>query len=95
MIVIPQDKASQLIRVAQRRQRAINQPDDLADSYLRRSTAQFVAAFCAPYAFHHAGIPQFNQDQLQKLFRQIPFGGDVSNLDNLVLMLTRKRHHRL
>jgi len=62
MIGIPQDKAAQLFRVAQRRQRAINQPNNLADSYLGRCTAELIAALSAPYAFNHAGISQFNQD---------------------------------
>ena len=62
MIGIPQDEASQLIRVAQRRQRAINQPDDLADSDLGRWTAELIAALGATHAFNQAGISEFNQD---------------------------------
>jgi hypothetical protein len=95
MMRIPQNKAPQFLCIAKGRQRTVDQANNLAEPYLRRSPAEPVAALCTPHALHQSGIPQFNQDQFEKLSRQITISSDLPDLECSLLIVTRQRHHRL
>jgi len=56
---------------------AVNQANDLAEFDLGGRTAQTIAALGAANAFDDAGVLEFQQNQLQELFRQVAIDGDV------------------
>src|SRR5581483_1442101 len=89
------DQVPQRFGVAKRRQRPIDQPDNLAQANLGRQPAQLISALGAPHAFHHARVLQFQQNQFEKLFRQSFFVRDIANLDRALLVVPRQHHHGL
>src|ERR1019366_8150905 len=94
-VVIAIDQQAQLFRVPKRSKRPVNQPDDFAQPDLRRRPAQLVSALGAARALHDARILQFQQNQFQKLFRQVFFIGDVANPNRALPIMARQHHQRL
>src|SRR5215471_20125815 len=61
----------QLLGIAKRSQRAVNQADDLGQPDVGWFTAQLVSALGAAHALHQARVLEFEQNQFQELLRQI------------------------
>src|SRR5215469_7133128 len=89
------DEAAQLLGISQRRQRPVNEADDLAQADVGRCAAQTVSALCPPNALHHAGILQLEQNEFQKLLRQLFFVSNVADADCALVMVARQHHHGL
>ncbi len=56
---------------------------------------QLVTALGAADAVDHPGILEFEENQLEELFGQGLFIGDVANFDGALVMMPRQHHHRL
>jgi len=73
------DQASQLIGITERRKRAVDQADDFTQADVRRLTPQLVSPFGAADAFDDAGVLELEQNQFEKLFRQLFLIRDVAD----------------
>src|SRR5437870_10645980 len=65
------NQAAKLFGVAERRQWAIDQADNLAKTNFPRRSPQLVPAFSAAHALHDAGVLHLKQDELEKFFRKV------------------------
>src|SRR5258708_3225811 len=92
---IPINQDAQLLGIPERSQRAVNQPDDLAQSDIGWVAAQMVATFRAPNTLDNAGVLEFQQDQFEELFREILLVSDVADLDRPLMVVAREHHHGL
>src|SRR5438874_3605379 len=86
------NQAAKLFGVAERRQWAIDQADNLAKANFPRRSPQLVPAFSAAHALHDAGVLHLKQDELEKFFRKIFFIGNVANANRTLVVVTRKHH---
>ena len=76
------DPEGQLGRVAERGQRSVEEPDDLADDDLPGRPAKPVAPLATPPARDDPGVLQGQEDRLEKLLRN-PFPlGDLAGRDD-------------
>src|SRR5437660_715002 len=86
------NQAAKLFGVAERRQWAINQADNLAKANFPRRSPQLVPAFSAAHALHNAGILHLKQDELEKFFRKVFFIRNVANANRTLVVVTRQHH---
>jgi len=89
------DEHAQLLGVAKWGERAVYQTHNLAQPDFTRFPAQLVAAFGSTNALNHARVLKFEEDEFQKLFREILFVGDFTNFDGALVMMTGEHHHGL
>jgi hypothetical protein len=89
------DEFAQLVGVAERRERTVDEADDLAEMDVGGFAAQLVAALGATHTLHHAGVLEFEEDQFQELLGENLFVGDVADLDGALVMMAGKHHHGL
>ncbi len=73
---------AQGFRVFKRSQRAINPAQDFSQRDFLGRTLQLIAAMGAAQAADDARALQIQKNRLQKLLRQLFFGGDVLDLDD-------------
>src|SRR5882672_1407169 len=62
MVSIASDQAAQLFRIAERRQRTVDEPDNFAQADFSGWTPQRISALGAADALHDAGILQFEEN---------------------------------
>src|SRR5579859_1743119 len=86
---------AQLLGIAERRERTVNQADDLAKMDVGWISSQLVTALGPADALNHAGVFEFEQDKLEEFFRERLFIGDVANLDGALIVVTSQHHHGL
>src|SRR5438128_5432416 len=86
------NQAAKLFGVAERRQWAIDQADNLAKANFPRRSPQLVPAFSAAHALHDAGVFHLKQDELEKFFRKVFFIGNVANANRTLVVVTRQHH---
>jgi hypothetical protein len=56
VVNVPRNQNSKLIRVPERRERPVDQANDLTEPNLGRRTAELIAPLCATYAFDNASV---------------------------------------
>src|SRR5258708_36374140 len=95
MIGVGDDQAAELIRISKGCQWTVNQTNNLAEFDLRWRAPQPVAALRTPNALDDARVLKFQQNQLQKLLRQVTIHGDVPDLDGFVSVSAAESHYRL
>src|SRR6266516_3400974 len=86
------NQAAKLFGVAERRQWAIDQADNLAKANFPRRSPQLVPAFSAAHALHNAGVLHLKQDELEKFFRKVFFIRNVANANRTLVVVTRQHH---
>src|SRR5437667_8447557 len=86
------NQAAKLFGVAEKRQWAINQADNLAKANFPRRSPQLVPAFSAAHALHNAGVLHLKQDELEKFFRKVFFIRNVANANRTLVGVTRQHH---
>src|SRR5207247_8940447 len=87
------NQAAKLFGVAERRQWAIDQADNLAKTNFPRRSPQLVPAFSAAHALHDAGVLHLKQDELEKFFRKVFFIRNVANANRTLAVVTRQHHY--
>src|SRR5580658_74145 len=95
MLRILRDQTPQLLRVSQRRQRTIHQPDNIAQRNLRRIAPQLVAAARSPHTVYNARVLQLQKNQFQELLRQVALRRNLPDLDRALIVSPGQRHHGL
>src|SRR5438128_5623151 len=86
------NQAAKLFGVAERRQWAIDQADNLAKTNFPRRSPQLVPAFSAAHALHDAGVLPLTQDELENFFRTLFFIRTVANAHGTLIVVTRQHH---
>src|SRR2546426_843030 len=86
------NQAAKLFGVAEGRQWAIDQADNLAKANFPRRSPQLVPAFSAAHALHNAGVLHLKHDELEKFFRKVFFIRNVANANRTLVVVTRQHH---
>ena len=89
------DEAAQLFGVAERSEGAVDQAHDLTQVDVAGISAQLVSTLGSAHAFNHASVLQFEQNQLEKLFRESLFVGDVADANSALVIVAGQHHHGL
>ncbi len=89
------DQFAKMFGVAERSEGTVDQANDLAETDVGRLAAEHVSALGTPGTVDHAGVLQFEENQLQELFRKSFLIRDVSNLDCALMVMPRQHHHGL
>src|SRR5581483_3118697 len=95
MVGIAVNQAAQLFRIAERRQRTIDKPNDLGQRDFVWRTAELISALSAAGAFHDARVLEFEKDKFEKFFRQVLFVSDIADANRPLVIMTRQHHGRL
>src|SRR2546426_10336519 len=81
------NQTAELLGIAKRREWTVNQTDDFAEMDFRRRPPQLVTALGPAHAFHDARVLQFEQDQLEELFRKPLFISNVADADGALVVM--------
>jgi hypothetical protein len=89
------DQFAKMFGITERSEGPVNQANDLAKADVGRFAAEHISALGTASTVNHAGVFQFEQNQLQELFRKSFLVRDVANLYCALMVMPCQHHHGL